>query len=103
MKDGKIIYNDINVDKQNLILIITNIIPFYSNKNFHKKITICNKWITLLNIRPLQTEYDSHEIFNLQEILNDSANINLSFGNFEIGKLSMNLLFKVGELFNKDN
>ncbi len=98
----KIIYNDINVDKQNLILIISNIIPFYSKKNFHTKILICNKWITILNTRPLQTEFYPNEIFELREILNDGANINLSFGNFEIGRLSMDLLFKVGSLFSKD-
>jgi len=98
----KIIYNDINNDKQNLVLIIRNIIPFYSKKNFHTKILNCNKWITVLNTRPLQTEFYSHEIFGLQEILNDSANVNLSFGDFEIGRLSMDLLFKVGNLFCKD-
>ena len=98
----KIIYNDINIDKQNLILIISNVLPFYSKRHFHDKILNCNSWITTLNTRPLQTEFYPHEIIDLQEILNDGANINLSFGNFEIGRLSMDLLFKVDNLFSKD-
>lgn len=96
----KIIYKTIKDDKNDLILIINKMIPLYKKLEFHTQVLECEHWITELNKKIIKIEYTSDEIFMLKNILMDCSNIFLSYSNYEVGELSMKLMFKINELFN---
>lgn len=98
----KIIYKDIADDKENLLCILDYMILIYKSHNKHTQVIECQQWVKMLNRHPIQTEYTSEAILALKNILNDCANIYLSYGNIEIGTMSMNLMNKIIKLF-KEN
>ena len=98
----KIKYKDITTDKDNLIEIINKMIPIYKKLSHHTQVLEGEQWITILNRIPIQTEYTSEAMLTLKNILNDCANIYLSYGNIELGTMSMNLMNKIIKLF-KEN
>ena len=95
----KIQYKDIADDKDNIIEIINKMIPIYKEKQYHTQVLECNQWITMLSRLPIQTTYTSDAILALKCIINDCANIYLSYGYFDLGIISMNLMDKLIKLF----
>ena len=98
----KIIYKDINNDKDDILNVMFNMIPIYKNKQHHTQVLECNKWVTMLSRLPIQTTYTSDAILALKCIMNDCANIYLVYGDFETGTIAMNLMNKLIKLF-KEN
>ena len=95
----KIIYNDIVDDKENLLCILDYMILIYKSHNKHIQVIECEQWVTMLSILPIQTTYTSDAIFALKCIMNDCANIYLSYGDVETGTIAMNLMNKLIKLF----
>jgi len=98
----KIQYKDIVDDKDNLIEIINKMIPIYKEKQYHMQVLECEQWLTMLSKLPIKTEYTPDAILALKNILNDCSNIYLSYGYFDLGIISMNLMDKLFKLF-KEN
>ena len=98
----KIVYKDISNDADNLLMIINKMYPIYKKKQYHTQVLECNQWVTMLSRLPIQTEYTSDAILVLKNIINDCANICLSYYEYELGNISMILLNKITLLF-KDN
>ena len=95
----RIKYKDICIDKDNLLMIINKMIPIYKEKQYHTKVLECEQWVTMLNRRPIQTEYTPDALIALKNIMNDCANIYLSYYDFETGTIVMNLMNKIMLLF----
>lgn len=98
----KIVYKDISNDADNLLMIINKMYPIYKKLKKHTQVYECNYWVTMLSKIPIETKYTSNELQSLKNILNDCANICLSYCDFEMGNISMTLMNKVILLFNKD-
>ena len=77
-------------------------IPIYKKKQYHTQVLECEQWVLILSRKPIQTEYTSDAILALKNIINDCANICLSYYDFEIGNISMILLDKITLLFKND-
>ena len=56
----------------------------------------------MLSILPIQTIYTSDAILALKCIMNDCANIYLSYGDVETGTIAMNLMNKLIKLFEEN-
>ena len=98
----KIQYKDIADDKDNIIEIINKMIPIYKKLLYHTQVLECEQWIIMINRIPIQTTYTSDAILALKCIMNDCANIYLSYGDVETGTVAMNLMNKLFKLF-KEN
>ena len=98
----KIKYNDISNDTYNLLMVINKMIPIYKKKQYHTQVLECEQWVTMLSILPIQTTYTSNAILALKCIMNDCANIYLSYGDFETGTIAMNLMNKLIKLFEEN-
>lgn len=98
----KIFYKDISVDKDDLLKVIGKMMPIYKKRQHHTQVLECEQWVLMLSKRPIQTEYTSDAILALKNIINDCANICLSYYEYELGNISMILLDKITLLF-KDN
>jgi len=98
----KIKYNDISNDTYNLLMVINKMIPIYKKKQYHTQVLECEQWVTMLSILPIQTTYTSNAILALKCIINDCANIYLSYGDFETGTIAMNLMNKLIKLFEEN-
>jgi hypothetical protein len=77
-------------------------ITIYKKLSYHTQVLECNQWVTMLSRLPIQTEYTSEAILGLKNILNDCANIYLTYGNFETGTIAMNLMNKLIKLFEEN-
>jgi len=62
----------------------------------------CEQWVLMLSRKPIPTEYTSDAILVLKNILNDCANICLSYYEYDLGNISMILLDKITLLFKTD-
>ena len=98
----KIQYKDISVDKDNLLKVIGKMIPIYKKMQHHTQVLECEQWVLILSKKPIQTEYTSDAILVLKNILNDCANICLSYYEYDLGNTAMILMNKVMLLFKKD-
>lgn len=98
----KIKYNDISNDTDNILMVIDKMYPIYKKRQYHTQVLECNQWVTMLSILPIQTTYTSDAILALKCIMNDCANIYLSYGDFEIGIIAMNLMNKLIKLFEEN-
>ena len=95
----KIKYNDISNDTDNLLMVINKMIPIYKKLLYHTQVLECEQWVTMLSILPMQTTYTSDAILALKCIMNDCANIYLSYGYCDLGIISMILMNKLIKLF----
>ena len=98
----KIKYNDISNDTDNILMVIDKMYPIYKKRQYHTQVLECNQWVTMLSILPIQTTYTSDAILALKCIMNDCANIYLSYGDFETGTIAMNLMNKLIKLFEEN-
>ena len=98
----KIKYNDISNDTDNLLMVINKMIPIYKKRQYHTQVLECNQWVTMLSRLPIQTTYTSDAILALKCIMNDCANIYLTYGDFETGTIAMNLMNKLIKLFGEN-
>ena len=98
----KIKYKDISTDKDNLLKVIEKMIPIYKKMQHHTQVLECEQWVLMLSKKPIQTEYTSDAILVLKNILNDCANICLSYYEYDLGNTAMILMNKVILLFKKD-
>ena len=98
----KIQYKDISTDKENLLKVIKKMIPIYKKMQHHTQVLECEQWVLMLSRKPIQTEYTSNAILALKNILNDCANICLSYYEYDLGNIAMILMNKVMLLFKKD-
>jgi len=95
-------YKDIEKDKSKYINILNYIRKVYQLKELHVKVLECDQWVTMLNRKPIKTEYTSDALLALSNIMNDAANYFLSVGPFETGELAMNMMNKISEIY-KEN
>lgn len=94
-------YKDIGKDKNNLLFIISEMIEVYNMYKHHTQVLECYQWITMLNKRPLETEYTSDALLCLKNILNDATNYLVAVEHrWDDGELSMNLMNNIVKLFN---
>ena len=98
----KIKYKDISTDKDNLLKVIEKMIPIYKKMQHHTQVLECEQWVLMLSKKPIQTEYTSDAILVLKNILNDCANICLSYYEYDLGNTAMILMNKIMLLFKKD-
>ena len=98
----KIKYNDISNDTDNLLMIIGKMIPIYKKMQHHTQILECEQWVLMLSRKPIQIEYTSEAILVLKNILNDCANICLSYYEYDLGNTAMILMNKIMLLFKSD-
>lgn len=98
----KIKYKDISTDKDDLLKVIGKMIPIYEKMQHHTQVIECQQWVIMLNRRPIQIEYTSDAILVLKNILNDCANICLSYYEYDLGNTAMILMNKIMLLFKKD-
>lgn len=99
----KITYNDISDDADNLLMIINKMYLIYKKMQHHTQVLECNQWLTMLSRLPIQTIYTSDAILSLKCIMNDCANIYLSYGDFETGIIAMSLMNKLIKLFKEND
>lgn len=97
----KIQYKDISIDKDNILKVIGKMIPIYKRMEKHTQVLECEQWVLMLSRKPIPTEYTSDAILVLKNILNDCANICLSYYEYDLGNISMILLDKITLLFKK--
>lgn len=95
----KIQYKDISTDKENLLKVIGKMIPIYKKMQHHTQVLECEQWVLMLSRKPIQTEYTSNAVLALKNILNDCANICLSYYEYDLGNIATILMDKVGKLF----
>ena len=98
----KIQYKDISIDKDNILKVIGKMIPIYKRMEKHTQVLECEQWVLMLSRKPIPTEYTSDAILVLKNILNDCANICLSYYEYDLGNISMILLDKITLLFKND-
>jgi len=98
----KIKYNDISNDTDNLLMIIGKMIPIYKKMQHHTQVLECEQWVLMLSRKPIQIEYTSEAILVLKNILNDCANICLSYYEYDLGNTAMILMNKIMLLFKSD-
>ena len=97
-----IVYKDISTDKDNILKVIGKMIPIYKRMEKHTQVLECEQWILMLSRKPIPTEYTSDAILVLKNIINDCANVCLSYYEYDLGNISMILLDKITLLFKKD-
>lgn len=98
---NKIEYKDIEKDRNNLLFIISEMIDVYNMYKHHTQVLECHQWVTMLNKRPLETEYTSDALLCLQNILNDATNYLVAVEHrLDDGELAMNLMNNIIKLFN---
>lgn len=95
----KIQYKDISIDKDNILKVIEKMIPIYKRMEKHTQVLECEQWVLMLSRKPILTEYTSDAILALKNILNDCANICLSYYEYDLGNTAMILMDKVSKLF----
>ena len=98
----KIKYKDISTDKDNILKVIEKMIPIYKKMQHHTQVLECEQWVLMLSRKPIQTEYTSDAILVLKNILNDCANICLSYYEYDLGNTAMILMNKIMLLFKND-
>ena len=98
----KIQYKDISIDKDNILKVIGKMIPIYKRMEKHTQVLECEQRVLMLSRKPIPTEYTSDAILVLKNILNDCANICLSYYEYDLGNISMILLDKITLLFKTD-
>lgn len=98
---NKIEYKNIERDRNNLLFIISEMIDVYNMYKYHTQVLECHQWITMLNKRPLETEYTFDALLCLKNIMNDAVNYLCAVENrWDDGELAMNLMNNIIKLFN---
>lgn len=94
---GKIIWEDINKDKSDLLYLLKLIIPVYRVKEMHTKLLEANKLYEMILID--KTEYTKDALLALNNIMIDCANYLSLYGELEDAKLAINLNNKISLKF----
>ena len=98
----KIQYKDISIDKDNILKVIGKMIPIYKRMEKHTQVLECEQWVLMLSRKPILTEYTPDAILALKNILNDCANVCLSYYEYDLGNTAMILMDKVSKLFKQN-
>ena len=99
---NKIIWEDIENDKNNLLMLIGQMSIIYKEHQKHIRVLECNQWITMLNRRPLNSEYTTDAILCLKNIINDSVNFLATNYQIDNAKIGLRLYGKICNLFNRN-
>lgn len=94
---NKIIWEDINKDKNNLLYLLKLIIPMYRVKEMHTKLLEANKLYEMILID--KTEYTKDALLALNNIMMDCANYLSLYGELDDAKLAINLTNKISLKF----
>jgi len=93
----KIIWEDINKDKSDLLYLLKLIIPVYRVKEMHTKLLEANKLYEMILID--KTEYTKDALLALNNIMMDCANYLSLYGELDDAKLAINLNNKISLKF----
>ncbi len=96
----KIIWEDINKDKSDLLYLLKLIIPVYKVKEMHTKLLETNKLYEMILID--KTEYTKDALLALNNIMMDCANYLSLYGEFNDAKLAINLTNKISLKFKNE-
>lgn len=96
----KIIWEDINKDKSDLLYLLKLIIPVYRVKEIHTKLLEANKLYEMILID--KTEYTKDALLALNNIMMDCANYLSLYGELDDAKLAINLTNKISLKFKNE-
>jgi hypothetical protein len=96
----KIIWEDINKDKSDLLYLLKLIIPVYRVKEMHTKLLEANKLYEMILID--KTEYTKDALLALNNIMMDCANYLSLYGELDDAKLAINLTNKISLKFKNE-
>ena len=99
---NKIIWEDIENDKNDLLMLIGQMSIIYKEREKHTQALECNNWITKLNKHPIDTLYSIEAILCLKNIINDSVNFLATNYQIDNAKIGLRLYGKICNLFNKN-
>ena len=94
---NKIIWEDINKDKSDLLYLLKLIIPVYQVKGMHTKLLEANKLYEMILID--KTEYTKDALLALNNIMMDCANYLSLYGELDDAKLAIKLTNKISFKF----
>ena len=94
---NKIIWENINKDKSDLLYLLKLIIPVYRVKEMHTKLLEANKLYEMILID--KTEYTKDALLALNNIMMDCANHLSLYGELDDAKLAINLTNKISLKF----
>ena len=94
---NKIIWENINKDKSDLLYLLKLIIPVYRVKEMHTKLLEANKLYEMILID--KTEYTKDALLALNNIMMDCANYLSLYGELDDAKLAINLNNKISMKF----
>ena len=96
----KIIWEDINKDKSDLLYLLKLIIHVYRVKEMHTKLLEANKLYEMILID--KTEYTKDALLALNNIMMDCANYLSLYGELDDAKLAINLTNKISLKFKNE-
>lgn len=97
---NKIIWEDINKDKSDLLYLLKLIIPVYGVKEMHTKLLEANKLYEMILIDKI--EYTKDALLALNNIMMDCANYLSLYGELDDAKIAINLTNKISLKFKNE-
>lgn len=96
-------YEDIESDKKSYLYLISEMRNVYKYKELHTQLLECDQWTTMLNRKPIKTEYTADALLALKNIVNDAVNYLTGVkGRFNDGELAIELINKICKLFSEN-